>query len=235
MKLSVIIPCWNEEKGVFRFVPELWPVLERLGLDFEVVVVDDGSSDKTVEEVKKINKPELRLVTYLPHKGLGAAVRAGIAAATGDYTVVLDSDFTFHPNLIPSLLVALNDNPQVDFIVGSANLAGYSKDIPAWRLWISKAANLTYSILLGRYVTAVSQIFRLYKTKQLQELSLTSVGFDIDAEILFKLVFRGKKFVEVPAKLTNRIYGVSKLNYYREIRRNLILIFKILKWKFFGF
>lgn len=218
-----------------QFAIELWPVLERLNFDFEVVVVDDGSVDKTVEELKKINKPQLRLVVYSPHKGLGAAVRAGITASTGDYTVVLDSDFTFHPNLIPALLTALQANPQADFIIGSPNLGGYGENIPAWRMFVSKVANAVYRILLGKPITSINQIFRLYKTEELKDLSLEAIGFDINAEILFKLVFRGKKFIEVPAKLTSRIYGTSKLNYVREIRRHFILILKIIKWKLFGY
>ncbi|HEY4527465.1 MAG TPA: hypothetical protein VJL09_00280, partial [Candidatus Paceibacterota bacterium] len=79
--------------------------------------------------------------------------------------------------------------------------------------------------------TSVNPIFRLYKTRQLKELTLEAGGFEIFAEILFKLVFGGKTFVEVPAELTGRLYGVSKLNYAREIRRHFFLILKILKWK----
>lgn len=235
MKLSVIVPCCNEEQNVPRFASELWPVLESLDLDFEVVIVDDGSKDNTVVEVKKINKPQLRLVRHEVNRGLGAAMRTGIMTVTGDQLVFLDGDLTFHPRLIPRLLQAKREHPETDFVIGSPNLGGYSKDIPAWRLWISKFANLFYKILLGKPSTSINQIFRLYKTEQLKQLSLKSIGFDINAEILFKLVFRGRKFVEVPAELTSRLHGVSKLNYAREIRRHLILIFKILKWKFFGF
>lgn len=234
-KLSIIIPCCNEEKNVPRLVTELWPVLEALKLDFEVVVVDDGSKDDTVNEVNKINKPQLRLVRHEINKGLGAAMRTGIATATGDRAIFLDSDLTFSPTLIPYLLKAFKLHPKVDFVIGSPNLGGYSKDIPIWRLWISKIANLVYRLLLGKRITSINQIFRLYKTEQLKQLSLSAVGFDINAEILFKLVFSGKKFIEIPAELTARLHGVSKLNYTREIIRHLVLMLKILKWKFFGF
>jgi len=234
-KLSVIIPCCNEEQNIPRFTTELWPILESLKLDFEVIIVDDGSKDNTVVEVKKINKPQLRLARHEVNTGLGAAMRTGITAATGYWLIFLDADLTFHPNIIPNLLETADKHPDADFVIGSPNLGGYGKDIPAWRLWISKLANLIYRVLLGRPVTSINQIFRLYKTEQLKQLSLSAVGFDINAVILFKLVFSGRKFKEVPAELTARLFGVSKLNYGREIRRHLVLVFKILKWKFFGF
>ena len=235
MKLSIIIPCWNEEMNVPRFVNEVWPVLAATGEQFEVIIVDDGSTDRTVEEIKKIIKPEVRLVDYGCHQGLGAAVRAGINAATGDYTIILDSDLTFHPSLISRLLAAKREHTAADFIIGSPQLGGYGVGIPAWRLVISKLANFIYYILLGKKITSINQIFRLYTTAYLKKLSLTAIGFDINAEILFKLVFRGHTFIEIPAELTQRQFGVSKLNYVREIRRHLMLILKILKWKFFGF
>lgn len=235
MQLSVIIPCFNEEQNVPRYSQELWPVLESLGLSFEVVIVDDGSKDGTVGAVEALGKKEARLARHEVNQGLGAAVRTGITTATGERLVILDGDLTFHPKLIARLLEGSAQNPEADFIIGSPNLGGYGVGIPAWRLAISKIANFIYYILLGKPITSINQIFRLYKTADLQALPLGAVGFDINAEILFKLVFRGKRFFEVPAELTNRLLGVSKLNYAREIRRHMVLIFKILKWKFFGF
>ena len=231
MKLSVVLPAFNEEENVPRIGPELLPVLEKIAADFEVIVVDDGSTDRTAEFVEKINNPKIRLIKHGINKGIAEAIRTGIRAASGEYLVSLDSDFTFHPNLIPKLFEALEKNPGVDFVVGSPALAKYDENIPAWRIFIAKAALLIYSLLLGKPTTSVNPIFRLYKTRQLKELTLEAGGFEIFAEILFKLVFGGKTFVEVPAELTGRLYGVSKLNYAREIRRHFFLILKILKWK----
>lgn len=235
MKYSVVIPCCNEEKNVQRFTTELWPILEQNKYNFEVVIVDDGSKDGTVFEVNKINKPQLKLIKHESNKGLGAAMRSGISAASGDRIIFLDADLTFHPNLIPKLVDAATKQPDVDFVIGSPNLGGYSSDIPGWRLIISKFANLVYRILLGKDITSINQILRLYKADQLKSLPLNSKGFDINAEILFKLVFRGRKFIEIPAELTMRQYGVSKLNYRKEICRHIALMFKIIKWKLFGF
>lgn len=231
MKLSVIIPCFNEEENVRRFAPELLPVLDGLAIESEVVLVDDGSVDGTAREIKNIRDPRIRLVAHEKNQGLSAAMRTGIAAATGDLIVFLDSDLTFHPKLIPQLISAFEAG-HVDFVIGSPKLGGYGKDIPAYRLFVSKVANWVYALLLGKPVTSINQILRLYKTPQLKELHLTSRGYEINAEILFKLVFKGRTFVEVPAELTARQFGVSKLNYMREFRRHAVLLLKIIWWKF---
>lgn len=235
MKLSVLIPCCNEEKNIPRFATELWPVLVGTGFDFEVILVDDGSKDSTLAEAAKLPQPQVRVVKHDTNKGLGAAIRSGIDASSGDLLIPLDADLTFHPTLIPALLRALSEHPTVDFVIGSPALGGYGEEIPGWRLWISKAANLLYGTLLGKPITSINQILRVYKTSQLKALPLEAVGFDINAEILFKLVFSGKTFVEIPAVLTQRIYGTSKLNYGREIRRHVVLLGKIISWKLFGF
>lgn len=230
MIISVILPCFNESENVKRFVPELWPVLESLGIDFEVVAVDDGSSDDTAERLAEINDPRLRIVKHAKNMGLGAAVRTGIAAAQGDYTVILDADFTFHPKLIVDLWKTRNEFA-VDFVIGSPALGGYGEEVARWRIVISKIANFIYSQLLGKPITSVNQILRLYRTADLKSLNLQANGFEINAEILFKLVYAGKSFKEIPAQLTNRLYGVSKLNYKKELIRHAALVSKVLVWR----
>lgn len=234
-KLTILIPCFNEEENIGRIPAELMPVLEGLEEDFEIVIVDDGSTDNSEQAVLKIGEPRIKLIKHPKNLGLGCAVRSGINNAQGELLIALDADFTFSPKYIPLLLETMEKNPEADFIIGSSVLGGYGEDIGFFRVVVSKLANKIYSFLLGQKGTSVNQIFRLYKAEQLKSLSLESKGFDIDAEILFKLVFSGRKFIAVPVPLTKRIYGVSHLNYKKEIIRHLFLILKILKWKVFGF
>lgn len=234
-KLSVFLPCFNEEKNIRRIPAELLPILKDLKENFEIVVVDDGSTDNSIKEILNIKEPCIKLIKHPKNLGLGHAIRTGIDNAAGDLLVTLDADFTFSPKFIPLLLENMKKRPDIDFIIGSPALGGHEKNIHFMRVIVSKTANKIYSFLLGRKATAVTPIFRLYKTEQLKNLTLESKGFEIVAEILFKLVFSGKKFLEVPVPLTRRIYGVSHLNYRREIIRHFFLILKILKWKIFGF
>lgn len=236
-KLSIIIPCFNEEENIKRIPTELLSVLKNIEEDFEVIIVDDGSIDNSVKEILKVStdEPRIKLIKQPRNLGAGAAFRTGFSNAESDFIITLDADFTFSPKLIPLLLKNIKEKPDIDFVVGSPKLGGYGKDIPSWRIALSKLSNIIYSILLGEKVTAVTPFFRLYKTDQIKKLSLESKGFEIMAEMLFKLVFSGKKFIEVPTPLTKRIYGVSHLNYKKEIIKHFFLVLKILKWKFFGF
>lgn len=231
--LSIIIPCYNEEENLISYNKELFPYLDSLKLKYEVVLVNDGSKDNTLKKMQKIKKKRknIQIISYQPNGGLGYALRKGIKAAKGDLTVTLDSDLTFHPNLIPRLLEAYKKY-NVDCVIGSPNLDKYDESIPFYRIFLSKGVNVMYWILLGKRITAVSPIFRLYDTKKLQKLDLISNKFEINAEILFKLLKIKCKIIEVPAKLTIRKFGVSKLNSKREIINHLKLMAKMLIWKF---
>lgn len=234
VKISIILPCYNEEQNVLRIESELLPVLRSFNVGYEVICIDDGSKDNTYNELEKLSSSvkQIRIIKHELNKGLGAAVRAGIESATGELTITLDADFTFHPRQIPNLLQRFKQE-DVDFVIGSPYLAGYEKDIPFYRKFLSWMVNLLYTIVLLRKITAVSPIFRLYKTQDLKEIisSIKTTGFDINAEILFRLLQNKKRFAEIPASLTTRIYGESKLNNFKEIKNHLKLLFKIMFWR----
>lgn len=230
MKLTVLMPAYNEAENVRRIPTELLPYLNELGLEYEIILIDDGSKDETSMVAESLGIPELRLIRQSPNQGVGAAIRVGIKAATGDLLVMLDTDLTFHPKYIKDLLDRFNQG-DVDFVVGSPKLAGLGKDIEWYRRVITRVANLFYPLLFGRQMTSITPIFRLYKTAQLKELELFSKTFEITVEILFKLVMAGRTSAEVPTPLTARIYGVSKLNYWKEMQKHLKLMVKILRWR----
>jgi glycosyltransferase involved in cell wall biosynthesis len=234
-KLSIILPAYNEEENLCRVDAELMPTLNSIGLDYEIIVVDDGSTDNTIEIAEKLASRNKRIFVarHEQNMGLGAAIQTGIKKATGDLLITLDSDFTFHPKQIPALLERFKMG-DADCVIGSPSLFASKEMIPFYRVFLSKSVNSIYAIILGKKLTAISPIFRLYKTQQLKELELSSYGFDINAEILFKLLKKNRSVVEIPASLTVRIHGKSKLNNAKEIRNHLRLIRKIVMWRFIG-
>src|SRR6516164_9844106 len=184
--LSVICPAFNEAANLVRFPSELIPVLNGLGRSYEVVVVDDGSSDDTAKVAAELGPP-VRLIKHDRNRGLGAAIRTGISAGRGELVVTLDTDLTFSPTLIPALLERF-DKGDVDVVSGSPRLAGYANEIPSYRIFVGRMSTVIYTAILGTHVTSVSPILRLYRRQDLLDLDLRAVGFDINAEILFGLV-----------------------------------------------
>jgi dolichol-phosphate mannosyltransferase len=230
--ISIIFPAYNEAENLRRFPAEVFPVFDGLGEEYEVVIVDDGSTDETAEAARSLGS-RARLVQHDRNRGLGAAIRTGVKEARGDLVITMDSDLTFAPKDVPRLLEQYRKG-DVDVVSGSPKLAGYGKDIPSYRVLVGKISTLIYSTVFGRWLTAVSPIFRLYQKKDLDELTLESTGFDINAEILFKLVQNGKRVAEIPAALAQRIHGESKLNYNREMRRHLRLVWRMIKMRIRG-
>ncbi|MGH7773276.1 MAG: glycosyltransferase family 2 protein [Candidatus Binatia bacterium] len=232
MILTIILPCYNEEKNISHIRKKLFEVLDTLDCDYEVIIVDDGSEDNTLDEINHLMKckGKIKLYQHVSNRGMGAAIRTAIPHSTGDVTITMDSDLTFHPKLIPELLDRFKEG-DVDCVIGSPALHNYDKTIPLYRIFLSRGLNTIYSICLGKNLTAVSPIFRLYKTEQLKELNLQSNKFEINAEIVAKLLMKKKRIVEIPAKLTVRQYGESKLDNFKEIRNHLKLLAKIIYWR----
>lgn len=235
MKLSILIPAYNEQENIKRLYAELIPVMDdiekRYTMNTELVLVNDGSTDKTLDIMNLLAKKDMRtrLITYTPNRGIGHALRVGIKTLHSDWTVMLDADLTFHPTEITKLLDVMNS---ADFICGSPFMeGGKTQDVPLYRKILTTLVVLMYRVAIGKKVKAITPIFKLYKTKNLKDLKLRSGGFTIFAEILSKLIFKRKTFMEVPVTLTARKHGQSKMKFFKEIKNNLKMFFLILAWR----
>lgn len=227
--ISFVFPAYNEAANLRRFPAEVIPVFDALGKPYEIIVVNDGSKDDTAQVASGLG-PKVRLVNHEKNSGLGAALRTGFAEAKGELVITMDTDLTFAPALVESM-VKRYEVGDCDVVSGSPKMAGYGKEIPSYRILISKAATLVYSALLGLHISAVSPIFRLYRREDLKQLQLSANGFEINAEILFGLIKLGKRVVEIPATLTVRTEGVSKLDYSKELRRHARLVGRMVRWR----
>lgn len=220
--ITFAFPTFNEAENLTRFPSEVLPVFEALHEPYEVLIVDDGSTDATAARARALGG-NVRLVQHDRNRGLGTAIRTAIREAKGELLVTMDADLTFAPELVSRLLQRFKEG-DVDVVCGSPKLAGYGKDIPSYRLFVSHIAGLVYRLVLGARVSAMTPIFRLYKREQLIGLPLQATGFDINAEILFYLIRDKRRVAEVPAPLTQRIHGESKLEYRKEMKRHLRLL-----------
>lgn len=237
--ISLIIPLYNEEENVKIYPTELFPVIEQIGSDFneqfEYIFVDDGSKDRTLVYLKEISlgRHDIRIHSHGINKGLGAAIKTGIQSAGGDLILCIDADLTFRPENIRNLLSGYHDT-HADCISGSPYIhEDHMESVAAHRAVISKSINGIYRLLLGTQITAISPIFRLYTKSAIESISISSNNFEINAEILAKLLMSGKRVHEVPVPLYQRRFGVSKINIKKEILNNIRLIYKIINVKYF--
>jgi len=237
--ISLIIPLFNEEENLKLYPEELFPVVNNISkkynIKFEYVFIDDGSSDNTLREIKNLTQ-DLKFYKIIHHdknQGMGAAIKTGIKNSSGDCIICMDADLTFRPENIENLLIEFFKT-NADCVSGSPYLEKDDLvDVDSYRLFLSKSINLLYRILLRKKITSISPIFRLYKMSALKDLNIVSNNFEINAEILSKLIINGKTIVEVPVPLYKRRYGYSKINVKKEIINNLKLIAKIIKVKYF--
>lgn len=230
MLLSLVVPCFNERGNVLRFQKELFPELARLGVSYEVVAVDDGSTDRTGAALQDLARgiDVLVVKSHPDNRGLGAALRTGFAAAKGDFIATLDADLTFAPAQLKDLLDA-QKKTGADLVGGSPFLPGGRFDgVPLARRVPSALVNAFYRGLFSRSLTAYTPIFRLYRAATLRYFPLTSEGFEINAEIAVRFVKAKRTVAEVPAALSVRREGVSKLQALGELGRHAGLIARAL-------
>lgn len=226
MKLSIIVPCYNEADNIQKLHDELLPVIEDMLIhgwhdaskeihSAEMIFVDDGSRDETFSKLKNIfsgpNKSGV-IFKFLKHEtnlGLGAAIRTGFSKADGDIVVTVDSDGTYKFSEIPTFLSFLT--PGVDIVTASPyHPAGGVVGVPANRLFLSRGSSFLYRILVDRHVYTYTCLFRAYRSEVIRNISFSSNGFLAGTEVLVKAMLKGYRVAEFPALLHRRMYGVSK-------------------------
>jgi glycosyltransferase involved in cell wall biosynthesis len=238
--ISIIIPLYNERDNVVHYNNDLFFVVEDIARktnnQFSYIFVDDGSRDDTVEQLREITKTrtDVKIIEHKVNRGMGNAIKTGLASTNADLIITMDADLTFRPADIGILLQKYQET-DADCISGSPYLEkGLMEEVTLFRLLMSRTVNFLYRIILGHQITCVSPIFRLYKRNALQDMVITSGNYEINAEILSKLIIQGKRVVEVPVPLLKRKFGVSKINVLKEIKNNIILLYKIVKTKYFN-
>jgi dolichol-phosphate mannosyltransferase len=223
VKTTLLIPCYNEAEGIPQLCARLRPLISRLQKesDVEVVFVDDGSTDGTADVIKReaIDLP-FRIATHDFNKGLGAALRTGFAASTGDEIVTLDSDCTYDPIQSVELLRVLRSG--ADVVTGSPyHPQGESVGVGGWRLLLSKTLSRLYWLILPQRLYTYTSCFRAYRRDIVLQLEVKDNGFLFVTKLLVIAILQGAKVAEIPARLTSRRFGRSKLRVLRVMLSHL--------------
>jgi glycosyltransferase involved in cell wall biosynthesis len=215
MKISVIIPMYNEEENVKRTLTDVDNALKKYE-EYEVIIVDDGSHDQTFELAEEFasRNSNFRVLKHHVNMGMGRAIRTGFESFTGDLVVTIDADLSYSADQIPKVADELIKDEAVDIIVGSPYMEGGEvRNVPAIRLFISKVANKFVGFSLSENLNTVTAVLRAYRREVLESLELESNGTDINLEILSKATATNFRVKEVPATLEGRKLGSSKLKF----------------------
>ena len=199
--VSVILPVYNEAENLRTLLPDLFVNLERLSGGYEIVVVDDGSTDNTASVLRELNKPELRAIRLRRNSGQTAALMAGIRSSKGDILISMDGDLQNDPADIPELLAMLNEGFDV--------VSGWRKnrqDAPIRRNMLSRAANRFISAVSGIHLHDYGCALKAYRRSALEGVQLYG---EMHRFIPIYAYWNGARVTEIPVKHRPRRHGVS--------------------------
>jgi glycosyltransferase involved in cell wall biosynthesis len=233
-----VIPCYNEEASLPYLANTLRSVeanLSENGFQSNFIFVDDCSKDKTLEKLNELfgARENVQIVRHETNQGVAAGIMTGIKTAQTDIVCSMDCDCTYDPHELVKMLPLLAEN--VDLVTASPyHKAGGVRNVPEWRLFLSKGASWLYRRTLRAKLATYTSCFRVYRRSSVVNLRLKETGFLGVAEMLGKLDLKGGKIVEYPAVLEVRLFGFSKMKTARTIAGHLKLLARLANLRFFG-
>jgi len=225
MDLSIVIPMFNEAENVESTLKRVKEVLAQFPGSFEIVPVNDGSADNTLEILQKAAEEDdkIRVVSYPKNIGRGMALRKGFQEASGEIIVSIDADLSYSPHYLLDFVETLRREPDIDFVLASPYMPGGGvQNVPVFRLSASKWGNKVLRLAMPNRIYTSTGIFRAYRRKVLDSLELESDGKEIHLEILSKAIALGYRVKEVPAILTGRQKGRSKFKFRKTAISHLV-------------
>ncbi len=213
MKLSVVMPAQNEEGSVGNTVEGVVAALEREGIDYEVVVVNDDSEDSTEAVVEAIGAQNPRVRCHRSHyeRGFGMAIRAGLDVFEGDAVAIVMADASDDPEDLVRYQRILEEGWDCAF--GSRFVPGAQvHDYPRLKLTINRLANQFIRILFRHRYNDTTNAFKAYRREVIETVQpLLSKHFNLTVELPLKAIVRGHTYEVIPTNWTNRTSGVPKL------------------------
>jgi glycosyltransferase involved in cell wall biosynthesis len=220
MDLSIVIPMFNEAENVESTLKTVEEALASFEGTYEIIAVNDGSIDHTLETLKRIESQneKIKVVSYSKNMGRGMALRKGFQESKGNIIVSIDADLSYDPHYIHDLVHPLRTEEDIDLVLASPYMPGGGvQDVPALRLWISKLGNIILRFAMPNRIYTSTGIFRAYRKRVLE-----SDGKEIHLEILSKAMALGYHIKELPVMLKGRKKGRSKFKFKKTAISHLV-------------
>ena len=223
MKLSIIIPVFNEEKTIVQVLEKV--LAQAIGeWQKEVIVIDDDSSDGTSKKLEPFFD-QVRVFKHAQNQGKGAALQTGFDVARGEAIIVQDADLEYDPADWPRLIRALEENPELAAVYGSRELSPERREYFPYVLGV-KFLTFLINLLFGSRLTDAYTGYKLFRAEAIKSINLESRGFEIEAEITVKLLRGGFQIKEVPIHYRPRSFSEGKKIRARDGLRGIWTILK---------
>ncbi len=224
MNLSVVIPVFNEKDTI----QEILQQVRATNLAYEIIIVDDGSTDGTREILKQEEcQPQTTVIYHAHNQGKGAAVRTGFDRASGDILLIQDADLEYDPRDYPALIRPIEEG-RVKVVYGSRFL-GPRKAMLFWHMLGNKLLTLLTNILYNTILSDMETCYKVFRADIIKGIPLRSRRFEFEPEITAKVLKRGHRIFEVPISYYGREYHEGKKISWRDGPR---AAWTLLKYRF---
>jgi dolichol-phosphate mannosyltransferase len=233
-RLSIVIPAYNEEGTIAATVEDLQKTLVREEIPFEIIVVNDNSTDRTASILASIieRDPRVRMLDRKPPGGFGRAIRTGLDAVTGDFVVIYMADYSDHPTDVLAYYRKLEEG--YDCVFGSRFVKGsHVENYPRLKLLLNRVVNKGLEWLFWCPFNDLTNAFKAYRVEAIRESGpFRSSHFNITIEISLGVLIRKYHIVQIPISWSGRTSGVSKLRLAEMGRRYLSTVAKAMAERF---
>ena len=227
MKLSVIIPVYNERETIEEIIRRVEEV--NVGLEKEIIVVDDGSQDGTSQVLKSLKFPNLKIFRHSKNMGKGAALQTGFSKAEGDIILIQDADLEYNPQDYPKLLEAILDG-RADVVYGSRFLGGPHRVLFFWHYVGNKILTTLSNMFSNLNLSDMETCYKVFKKEILERIKLKSKRFGFEPEFTIKVAKMNCRIYEVPISYSGRDYSEGKKINWKD---GVAAIFHLIRHKFF--
>ena len=203
--ISILIPSFNEQKTILNVLNRISKTMDS-SINYEVVIINDGSTDNTLKLLEQNKNLYNQLITYERNYGKGNAVKKGLEVSKGKYIFFQDADLEYDPIDINKFTKLIN-RFEPDLIIGSRlNYSEYTRSHNILNKFGNKLITLIFNLFYNTTFTDIYSCYACFKKDLLNEKNLKTKGFEQHAEILCKVIKKGKKFYEVPISYNGRTH-----------------------------
>lgn len=222
MKLSVIVPVYNEKKTIEQIIS----VIRSVPVEKEIIVIDDGSTDGTRNIIRSLEgSRDLKAVYHEKNRGKGMAIRNGFAVATGDVVIIQDADLEYDPMDYLKLLGAMQKSGSA--VVYGSRFLGKKRVTAGWHRFANFFLTWLTNILFSSKLTDMETCYKLIRSSTMKKLHLRTEGFEIEAELTVQLLRLREKILEVPVSYKGRLFRQGKKIDWKDGVITVFTLFKL--------